>query len=621
MLLILIQIRKSGLLILLAEDDGCALNNENTSQDNKSDGPDHLEPVTPQSGAANNHVDLADDGDDQRGDGGSEHEEHGEDEHLVVLANVSKPSSNSQHSNTSEELVGSAEHAPDLAQAHEAHAAADNDHNEGTDQGVREELGSAGQVVAGLSFGNEELGEEVTGETGTGVERGQSKDGNGEGEEGVDSVVHGVGEVSNAAEHLSDHGSNTTGEDGGRSGEEELVAAADVGLLEENANSDQSNDSESGLDDHGTVADDLSILLGVELLGSGAGADEGMEAGDSAASNGDEQNGEEVGVAVDTLPAGEGGEVDLCAGADDTDESDDHHTVEQEGGQVVTGLEKNPDGQQRSEGDVHSDEDDPEGTTHVEADVQTGEGDEDDTDDANDGGGADGSVLAVHEETEDDSDNDEEQGGGSGGSSTGNVGTADSDDRVSGGSEGTSNNSGEGGNDEDENEQCEDGEQALSSHADVGLDDFADGTAVVADGGEQSTKVMHCAEEDTTDDNPQENGNPAEDSGLDRSVDGACASDGREMVTHQNGGVSRNEVLTVVTGVCRGLMVGVNAPLLCQPRAVENVAQSKQSDCDNENDNCAHTFHSLNKNVFYLLSLSSFLWIEAKSLLKYLTSS
>ena len=117
----------------------------------------------------------------------------------------------------------------------------------------------------------------------------------------------------------------------------------------------------------------------------------------------------------------------------------------------------------------------------------------------------------------------------------------------------------------------------------------------MTDGGEQSTKVMHCAEEDTTDDNPQENGNPAENCGLDRSVDGACASDGREMVAHQNGGVSRNKVLTVVAGVGRGFLVGVDAPLLCEPRAVENVAQSKQSDCDDEDKNCAHTFHSLSK--------------------------
>ena len=51
-------------------------------------------------------------------------------------------------------------------------------------------------------------------------------------------------------------------------------------------------------------------------------------------------------------------------------------------------------------------------------------------------------------------------------------------------------------------------------------------TAVVADRGEQGAEVMHCAEENAADDNPQENGNPAEDCGLDRSVNGARTGDG-----------------------------------------------------------------------------------------------
>ena len=117
----------------------------------------------------------------------------------------------------------------------------------------------------------------------------------------------------------------------------------------------------------------------------------------------------------------------------------------------------------------------------------------------------------------------------------------------------------------------------------------------MTDGGEQSTKVMHGTEEDTTDDNPQENGNPAENCGLDRSVNGACASDGREMVAHQNGGVCRNKVLSVVTGVCRGLVGGINTPLLGKEATIEDVATGQQCDSDDQDKNCAHTFHSLNK--------------------------
>ena len=54
------------------------------------------------------------------------------------------------------------------------------------------------------------------------------------------------------------------------------------------------------------------------------------------------------------------------------------------------------------------------------------------------------------------------------------------------------------------------------------------------------------------------------------------------MVTHQNGGVRRNEVLSVVAGVGRGFTIGVYAPLLGKPAAVEHVAESKQHDRDDE---------------------------------------
>ena len=104
----------------------------------------------------------------------------------------------------------------------------------------------------------------------------------------------------------------------------------------------------------------------------------------------------------------------------------------------------------------------------------------------------------------------------------------------------------------------------------------------MTDGGEQGAEVMHGTEEDTTEDAPQENRHPAEDCSLDRSVNRACAGDGGEMVTHQDSRVGRNEVLAVVAGVGRGFTVGIYAPLLCQPAAVEHVAESKQYNRDDE---------------------------------------
>ena len=206
--------------------------------------------------------------------------------------------------------------------------------------GLEKELASAGELLAGLSFGNEELSKHVASQTSTGVKRGQCEDGDRKSQQGVGGVVDRVGEVCNAAEGGGDHGGNAAGEDGGRCGEEELLAAADGGLLEDNTDCDKGDDCQSGLDDHCAVADDLCVLLRVESLGGGTGTDERVEAGDSAAGDGDEQGREEACVAVEAAPACEGGQINVSAGEEDTDDSNDHHAVEQEGAEVVTRLDE-----------------------------------------------------------------------------------------------------------------------------------------------------------------------------------------------------------------------------------------------------------------------------------------
>ena len=182
-----------------------------------------------------------------------------------------------------------------------------------------------------------------------------------------------------------------------------------------------------------------------------------------------------------------------------------------------------------------------------------------------------------------------------------------------GGHEGASDDGGEARNDEDEDQQREDDEELIGLGADVVLDDLADGAAAVTDGREERAEVVHGAEEDTADDDPQEHGQPAEHSRLDGAVYRTGAGDGREVVAHQDGGVSRDKVLVVEFGVRGGRTVGVHAPLLGQPGAVEYVAQAQKNYADNQNENRGHTFSLLNNFLKKLTRLPPALFVEINS--------
>ena len=99
---------------------------------------------------------------------------------------------------------------------------------------------------------------------------------------------------------------------------------------------------------------------------------------------------------------------------------------------------------------------------------------------------------------------------------------------------------------------------------------------------------MHTTEEDTADEHPQQHRNPAENSGLNRAVDRACARDGGEVVTHQNRGLCRAVVHAVFQLVSRSRAGRVDAPLFGQPSAVENVAQGENDNANNQNYSSIH---------------------------------
>ena len=155
---------------------------------------------------------------------------------------------------------------------------------------------------------------------------------------------------------------------------------------------------------------------------------------------------------------------------------------------------------------------------------------------------------------------------------------------VSGGEEGAGDDVDEGSDDQDEDEEREDDEQCLCALAHGALDDLADGFAVIADRCEQRTEVLQTAEEDTAEYAPQEDRNPAENGCLDRAVDRAGACDRREVMSHEDCGRRRNIVDTVFHGDSGCFALRVDAPLLCQPSAVADIADDKQHDGSDDNN-------------------------------------
>ena len=137
------------------------------------------------------------------------------------------------------------------------------------------------------------------------------------------------------------------------------------------------------------------------------------------------------------------------------------------------------------------------------------------------------------------------------------------------------------GNHKDQCQISKNGKQHLRSLAHVGGNDLTDGLSFVTDGCEKRAKVMNAAEEDTTDQNPEHNRNPAEHSRANRSGDRACTRDRREVVTHQHGRLSGNIVHTVFHLMSRGrLLAFAHTPLFAKPSAVEYVADDKNCNTD-----------------------------------------
>ena len=115
---------------------------------------------------------------------------------------------------------------------------------------------------------------------------------------------------------------------------------------------------------------------------------------------------------------------------------------------------------------------------------------------------------------------------------------------------------------------------------------------------EQGAEVMHGAEEDAANEHPQKHRNPAEHGCLNGAVNGARARDGREMMAQNDVRLGGNVVDAVLEFVGRRYAIGVDAPLLSKPTAVEDIAHDEDSRADEQNQHGIHV-----KTPLYIATL------------------
>ena len=266
-------------------------------------------------------------------------------------------------------------------------------------------------------------------------------------------------------------------------------------------NGAQRDNSEDAFQQHAAVSDGFRVTFLVQLLGRRTGRYEGMEARNSTAGDGREENREQEQDAVlrghgEARESREQVRIDIGMGAENADYGDNQHGIQQEGTQIVTRLEQDPDRGDRGDGDVNADEDHPGLGGEIQRMPIHADGhDEDDGRDAKDRRGYDGGVPVINEDAEHDGDDDEEQGNhGHGG--IGRAGCLIEDAVPVRGAEGRGNNGCEGCHDENQRQVGEGDKELFGAFGHIGRNNFPDGLSLVPDRRKERPEIMDAAEED-----------------------------------------------------------------------------------------------------------------------------
>lgn len=402
----------------------------------------------------------------------TEHKCHRDENHQVITANALQPYTDSQQGEGSQQLVSSTEDRPDGEVGAKGHITGQYNGNQSSNKRVCENIALC---FTGFRINlSEQLLENEAAQTGCGIQSSHSESGDGQSNEAF-SYAEGEAE-------LGHEGTNAVSKYVYRATVFQQLGQLVAANI---ANSNNCNYSQNAFKQHGAVADELSIAFAIELFGGSTGGYQGVETTDSTAGNGYEQHREHrVGAFAGRIKGGEcrqlHGRLINC----DTNQSECDAGIQQEGVQIVTRLQQNPDRSDRSNEDVNHQDANPYVFAQVQR-IHVADSDCNNQHDNTDNGAyAEAQAAAIYGEAEDNSQHDEQQRSGC---------------SLRACYEGSGYDVSESSDNNQQSYICENGEEELTALAQSCIDNLADSFAVKTDGGVQSTKVMYAAEEDAAD--------------------------------------------------------------------------------------------------------------------------
>ncbi len=137
----------------------------------------------------------------------------------------------------------------------------------------------------------------------------------------------------------------------------------------------------------------------------------------------------------------------------------------------------------------------------------------------------------------------------------------------------------EDGNDDPEGEHDDGEEENADAFVDNVSAEIADGAPLISEAHDEGGEIVDGADEDASDENPDESGQPSPDNRDGWSDNGACASDAGEVVAENHGRLAGNEILSVLSHNGGGFTVRIKSEYLAREPTPIGVVGDDIQDC------------------------------------------